>query len=126
MILIPYTGLDGDELLFARPFFGPSDGATHAMHVFHYQPGLMVMSYIGALKTFLYWPLFWIFRWNVYLIRFPMVLVGAATIVIFYKWASIFAGPRAALLAAVLLATDPIFLLSDRLPIGDLWLCNIC
>ena len=27
IILIPYTGLDGDELLFARPFFGPFDGA---------------------------------------------------------------------------------------------------
>ncbi len=33
IILIPYTGLDGDELLFARPYFGQSDGATHIMHV---------------------------------------------------------------------------------------------
>ncbi len=125
IILIPYTGLDGDELLFARPFFGPFDGATHMMHVFHYPPGLMVMSYVGALKTFLYWPLFWIFRPSVYLVRLPMVLVGAATIVIFYKWASIFAGPRGALLAALLLATDPIFLLSDTFDWGPVALQHL-
>ncbi len=125
IILIPYTGLDGDELLFARPYFGPFDGANHAMHVFHYRPGPMVMSYVGALKTFLYWPLFWIFRWSVYLVRLPMVLVGAATIVIFFKWAGIFAGLRGALLAAVLLATDPIFLLSDTFDWGPVALQHL-
>jgi 4-amino-4-deoxy-L-arabinose transferase-like glycosyltransferase len=85
----------------------------------------MVMSYVGALKTFLYWPLFWIFRPSAYLVRLPMVLVGAATIVIFYKWASIFAGPRGALLAAVLLATDPIFLLSDTFDWGPVALQHL-
>ncbi len=125
IILIPYAGLDGDELLFARPFFGQSDGATHMLHVFHYPPGPMVMSYVGALKTFLYWPLFLFFRPSVYLVRLPMVLVGAATIVIFYKWAGIFAGPRGALLAAVLLATDPIFLLSDTFDWGPVALQHL-
>jgi hypothetical protein len=47
-----------------------------------------------------------------------MVLAGAATIVIFYKWAGLFAGPRGALLAALLLATDPVFLLTDTFDWG--------
>jgi 4-amino-4-deoxy-L-arabinose transferase-like glycosyltransferase len=127
MILIPYAGLDGDELLFARPFFGPLDGGAHIMHAlhFHYRPQLMAMSYVGSLKTFLYWPLFWIFQSSVYLVRFPMVLVGAATIVIFYKWAGIFAGSRGALIAAVLLATDPIFLLADTFDWGPVALQHL-
>ena len=54
-----------------------------------------------------------------------MVLVGAATIVIFYRWAGIFAGPRGALLAAVLLATDPIFLLSDTFDWGPVALQHL-
>ncbi len=59
----------------------------------------------------LYWLLSWIFSSSVYFVRLPAILVGAATVLVFYKWAGIFAGPRAALLAAVSLATDPTFLL---------------
>ena len=127
MILIPYAGLDGDELLFARPFFGPLDRGAHIARLFHfhYRPHLMATSYVGSLKTLLYGPLFWIFQPSVYLVRFPMVLIGAATIVIFYKWAGIFAGPRSALIAAVLLATDPIFLLTDTIDWGPVALQHL-
>ena len=127
MILIPYAGLDGDELLFARPFFGPLDEGAHTVHPFHfhYRPELMAMSYVGSLKTFLYAPLFGIFGLNAYLVRLPMVLAGAATIVIFFKWASILAGSRGALFAAVLLATDPIFLLSDTFDWGPVALQHL-
>jgi 4-amino-4-deoxy-L-arabinose transferase-like glycosyltransferase len=125
IILIQYPGLDGDELLFARPYFGQIDGGTHFMHVFRYQPDVMVLSYVGALKTFLYWPLFWIFRSSVYLVRLPMVLAGAATIVIFYKWAGRLAGPSGALIAATLLATDPIFLLTDTFDWGPVALQHL-
>ena len=54
-----------------------------------------------------------------------MVLVGAITIVIFYKWAGSFAGPRGALLAAVLLATDPTFLLTDTFDWGPVALQHL-
>jgi len=83
------------------------------------------MSYIGALKSLIYWPLSWIFSSSVYFVRLPMVLVGAATVLVFYKWAGIFAGPRGALLAAVLLATDPTFLLTDTFDWGPVALQHL-
>ncbi len=85
----------------------------------------MQLSYLGALKTLVYWPLFWIRTASVYAIRLPMVLAGAITIVIFYKWAGLFAGPRGALLAALLLATDPAFLLTDTFDWGPVALQHL-
>ena len=123
-VLIPYAGLEADEVLFAGPLHGAANEAF-AIHVRHHAILLMLNSYLGALKTLLYWPLFWIRTASVYAIRFPMVLAGAVTIVIFYKWAGLFAGPRAALLAAVLLATDPTFLLTDTFDWGPVALQHL-
>jgi hypothetical protein len=124
IVLIPYAGLQADEVLFTQPLYGLIN-VTFALPVFHHLVPLMVMSYIGALKSFIYWPLSWIFSPSVYFVRLPMVLVGAATVLVFYKWAGIFAGPRGALLAAVLLATDPTFLLTDTFDWGPVALQHL-
>jgi 4-amino-4-deoxy-L-arabinose transferase-like glycosyltransferase len=124
LILIPYAGLEADELLFAASFHGPAN-EFFAIRLRHHSIPLMLLSYLGALKTFVYWPLFWIRTASVYAIRLPMVLAGAATIVLFYKWAGLFAGPRGALLAAVLLATDPTFLLTDTFDWGPVALQHL-
>ena len=124
VILIPYAGLEVDEVLFAQPLHGLIN-PTFSIRVRHHFVPLMVMSYIGTLKSLVYWPLSWIFSASVYFVRLPMVLVGAATIVVFYKWAGIFAGPRGALLAAVLLATDPTFLLTDTFDWGPVALQHL-
>jgi hypothetical protein len=123
-VLIPYAGLQADEVLFAQPLYGLIN-VTVALSVFHHLVPLMAMSYIGALKSFIYWPLSWIFSFSVYFVRLPMVLVGAATVLVFYKWAGTFAGPRSALLAAVLLATDPTFLLTDTFDWGPVALQHL-
>jgi len=124
ILLIPYAGLQADELIFAGPLHGAAN-QIFATHLLHHVIPLMMMSYLGALKTFVYWPFFWISSASVYAVRFPMVLAGALTIVIFYKWAGIFAGPRGALLAAVLLATDPMFLLTDTFDWGPVALQHL-
>ncbi len=123
-ILIPYAGLEVDEVVFAAPLHG-TPKYVFATHLLHHAIPLMVISYYGALKTWLYWPLLWIGSANVYAIRFPMVLAGAITIVIFYKWAGLLAGPRGALLAAILLATDPMFLLTDTFDWGPVALQHL-
>jgi hypothetical protein len=51
-------------------------------------------------------------------LRLPMVLVGAATILLFFVLADSLAGRAAALVAAVLLATDTTFLLTDTFDWG--------
>ena len=123
-ILIPYAGLEADEVLFAAPLHGAAN-EVFATRLLHRVIPLMLMSYLGALKTFVYWPLLWMSSASVYAVRLPMVLVGAVTVVIFYKWAGLFAGPRGALLAAVLLATDPTFLLTDTFDWGPVALQHL-
>lgn len=123
-ILIPYAGLQADEVLFTGPLHGAAT-EVFAAHLLHHKIPLMQLSYLGALKTLVYWPLFWISTGSVYAIRLPMVLAGAITIVIFYKWTGSFAGPGGALLAAALLATDPAFLLTDTFDWGPVALQHL-
>lgn len=78
----------------------------------------MVISYLGALKTLLYAPILALLGANVWTIRLPMVLAGAITVFVFYRLTLIAAGPRAALLAAFLLATDPLVLMTNTFDWG--------
>jgi 4-amino-4-deoxy-L-arabinose transferase-like glycosyltransferase len=71
---------------------------------------LMIMSYIGALKAWLYAPLFALWPPSVWSLRSPMVAAGAVTVVLFAALLGRVAGRRAAIIGAVLLASDPIFL----------------
>src|SRR5438309_1603035 len=75
-LLIPYAGLQADEMLFAGPLHGANAG-IFATHFRHHAIPLMQLSYLGSLKTLLYWPLFWIRTASIYAIRLPMVLAGA-------------------------------------------------
>src|ERR1700722_19922009 len=84
IILIPYNGLETDEVLFAQPLHGLIN-PNFAIRVHHHFVPLMIISYIGTLKSLIYWPLSWIFSSSVYFVRLPMVLVGAATVIVFYK-----------------------------------------
>jgi hypothetical protein len=124
IVLIPYDGLQSDEVLFAQPLHGMIN-PTFSIGVSHHLVPLMINTYIGTLKSFLYWPLSRIFSPSTYFVRLPMVLVGAATVLIFYKWAGIFAGSQGALLAAILLATDPTFLLTDTFDWGPVALQHL-
>lgn len=88
------------------------------MRVFHHDVPLMIMSYIGTLKTLLYWPVLRVFAPGPFSLRVPVVLVGVLTILVFYRFTEAVAGARAALLAALLLAADPMFLLADTFDWG--------
>ncbi len=108
---IPLLGIEDDESLFASPLLAPRSW-LYAIRIGHSRFPLMVMSYIGTLKTLLYSAVFRLARPGVWSAREPMVLAGAASIWIFYLLLRRAAGPRAAVLGALLLATDSCYLLS--------------
>src|SRR5207244_2867084 len=101
------AGLQNDEALFASPLY---TNINQDLSI-HYVP-LMVMSYLGTLKTLLYGPWLWLVGANLWTIRLPMVLAGAATICLFFHLASPLIGRLGAFCGAFLLATDPLFLLT--------------
>jgi 4-amino-4-deoxy-L-arabinose transferase-like glycosyltransferase len=104
-------GIQNDEALFANGIFKPYAVA------YKYPWGraglpLMLMSYLGTLKSWLYRPIFQWFGVGVSVVRLPMLLAGAASVWLFYRLLRRAAGERAALLGCGLLAADSLYLLT--------------
>jgi hypothetical protein len=111
-LIIPYAGIQADEALFSTPLFPHIDKGLRLPLVPRHIP-LMVMSYVGSLKTVLFWPIFRIFGAGPWTLRLPAALFGAITIFFFFYLARAAGGARAAAIGAFLLATDPVFLLTN-------------
>jgi 4-amino-4-deoxy-L-arabinose transferase-like glycosyltransferase len=130
--LIPYAGIQEDEALFSIPFFQPT-AREFRVRIFHHTIPIMVMTYVGTLKTWIYWPLVRWFGSSVWAVRLPVVLAGAITVFVFYHlirsaWVQSGDGPRAAFAAAagaLLLATDPVFLLTNTFDWGPVALEHV-
>jgi hypothetical protein len=122
---IPYAGLQMDEALFAGPYYQPV-AREFRLRLFHHDIPLMVMTYIGTLKTLLYWPLIAIFRssftahpqYAAWVFRLPTILAAALTVFVFFYMARRAAGRGPAMVAALLLASDPTFLLTNTFDWG--------
>lgn len=124
---IPYAGFQDDEALFASPLYEPI-GKELQIRAFHHNIPLMMMSYLGTLKTALYW------RWlplagsSVWAVRLPMAFAGAVTIFFFYRLILLSetrSAGAAAGLGAFLLATDPVFLLTNTFDWGPVALEHV-
>jgi 4-amino-4-deoxy-L-arabinose transferase-like glycosyltransferase len=122
---LPLAGVQNDEALFGAPYYQPN-AAQYCVTIFHKRIVLMVMSYIGTLKTAFYGPIFSVFGTNAWSVRLPMVLFGALTVLFFYYLVQRSCGSKAALLGAVLLATDPAFLLTDTFDWGPVAIEHFC
>ncbi len=130
--LLPYAGIQMDETLFAGPYYQPA-AREFRLRVFHHDIPLMVMTYIGTLKTLLYWPLMAVFRshfeahphWAAWVFRLPTVLLGALTVYIFFYLTERAVNRRAATVAALLLASDPTFLLTNTFDWGPVALEHV-
>lgn len=124
LMLTPLAGIDDDEALFAAPLFTGAN-PLFSLSIFGHHPPLMVFAYTGALKTYLYWPVFKIFPPGPYSLRIPVLLAGTLTILLFYFFARRIAGEKAALIAALLLACDPTFLMSNTFDWGPVALQHL-
>ena len=114
---IPYIGIEADEALVGIPIFGVIAG-DFWIRISHRIIPLMLMDYVGALKSWLYWPIFGIFKPSPESLRLPVLIIGAITIWLFYLLLERIAGTRAALGGCFLLATDSIFLLTTEFDWG--------
>jgi 4-amino-4-deoxy-L-arabinose transferase-like glycosyltransferase len=114
---IPYVGIQTDEALVGDPIFG-SIANEFRIRIFHHNVPLMLMDYVGALKSWLYWPIFGVFRPSPQSLRWPVLILGAVTIWIFYLLLNRIAGARAAIAGCFLLATDTMFLLTTEFDWG--------
>lgn len=106
---VPLLGIENDEAVFANSLF-TRGGAFYAIG----DPGipLMVTSYAGSVKTWIYAPIFRLFGTGVWQLREPAILIGAAGVWLFFLVLRRVAGMRAAVIGACLLAVDSDYLLT--------------
>ena len=107
---VPQLGIEDNEALFAAPILAPRSGIL--VTIWHSRFPLMLLSYLGTVKTWLYAPVVKIFGTGVWAVREPALLAGAASIWLFYLVLRKTNGERAAVIGAYLLATDTLYLLT--------------
>jgi hypothetical protein len=79
---------------------------------------LLIMPYLGALKAWLYAPVFWLFGVSALTIRLPAILIAAVTLLIFFQIVKSHVGVVWAIIAIWLMAVDPANLFPSRLDWG--------
>lgn len=112
IVFLPYPGLQNDEALLAGPLFR-IDAALYHPKLFNRQIPLMLLSYLGTVKSVLLGVVFRVFSPNPYSLRIPGLLLGALTVWILYLLLQKIHGKSAALIGSALLATDSVFLLTS-------------
>lgn len=103
-------GIQNDEVFFASALYQPL-GYRWGVKLFGSEVPVMLLSYLGATKAWFYAGLFALMPRTLFTLRFPMLLGGALAIVLFYGLLRRISGERAAVIGALLLATDAIFVL---------------
>ena len=109
--VVSQLGVQNDEALFADGIFKPY-AVAYTLKVGHSQLPLMLMSYLGTLKAWVYRPIFRLWGTGVLAMRVPMLLAGVASVWLFYLLLRRVAGERAALFGCGLLAADSLYLLT--------------
>jgi len=104
-------GVENDEPLFAGAFLKPY-GVEYTVRMWHSRVPLMLMTYIGTLKAWLYRPLMSIFGTGLLVLRLPMLLAGVASVWLFFRLLYRIAGLRAASIGCAVLAADAPYLLT--------------
>lgn len=109
---LPLVGLQEDEVLFATAVFHAPTSKVFEAHLFHREIPLMLLSYLGAVKSWLYFPILMRIRPSYLTVRLPMLLAGTVTVWLFTWFLERAHGRKVAWVGGLLLASDTLFLLT--------------
>jgi 4-amino-4-deoxy-L-arabinose transferase-like glycosyltransferase len=109
LAFLAYPGLQEDELVFALPFLH-GNVPLYSWHSGALHIPIMLVDYLGTLKSLLYWPVFQIWSPNVWSIRVPVCALSVCTLLLFGGLIKRAAGTGVAILACALLASDASFI----------------
>src|SRR5271165_175314 len=100
------TGIEEDEAMFASPLY--REWCFFAIHIRHVRIPIMHMSYVGALKTWIYAPIALFWQPSAAMLRVPALVIGALTVALFWNLLSAVHSRRAAWAGCLLLITDAV------------------
>src|SRR5437870_5302780 len=102
LAFIPQAGIQNDEALFASGIY-EQVGIAQGIQILGHRIPIMLNTYLGALKSWLYAPIFRFWRPSAYSLRVPVILAGGLTILLFGALLTRVAGRRAATVGIALL-----------------------
>jgi 4-amino-4-deoxy-L-arabinose transferase-like glycosyltransferase len=108
---LPLPGIQEDEALFLTPFL-KGHSPLHSWRIGSHLVPIMLMDYIGALKTWIYLPVFKVWKPGLWSIRLPVCLFSLLTVGVLAVFLRRITGARVALVTSLLLATDAPFVLT--------------
>lgn len=123
---LPYPGAQYDELLFLNGVLRPEVAEFWVELPWAGRVPTMQMSYLGTLKALVYRPISRVWGLNDWTLRVPVLLLGAASVWLFFLAARRLGGARAAVAATALLATDACYLLTSVFDWGPVAIQHFC
>jgi hypothetical protein len=115
---IKFPGLYYDELDFVNAALGGPAG-TQFISTRIFGVPVMIMPYIGALKSYLYYPVFALFGVSAVTIRLPIILVAAVGLFVWYEVGVLIYRTRVtALFMLAALSVDPAYIFQSKLDWG--------
>jgi 4-amino-4-deoxy-L-arabinose transferase-like glycosyltransferase len=127
LTFLQLPGLQYDEVNFANAALGTENAGfiEWAPRIFGRRLPLMIMSYIGALKSGLFAPVFALFGTSAATVRLPVVCIGLVTLLTGCALFRRIFDRRVAVAATLLFAADPTFIFANKLDWGpiSLMLC---
>ncbi len=115
VIKIDKPGVNTDQLLFVNAAIGPLD-SSYIYKAIHGIP-VLIMIYIGALKAYLFKPIFYLFGVSIYSIRLPIIVIMTFSLYLLHKCISL-VDKKIAIFTLIILATDPSFIAFSRIDYG--------
>jgi hypothetical protein len=117
LLFVPRLGIEVDEALVTSGIYEHG----HPWYSWHFggdELPIMLISYLGALKAWMYNVLFLLTPPRPIPLRLPTLLLGAATLWLFFGIVDRAVGRRAAWIGTVLLGTDTAYLLMNTVDYG--------
>jgi 4-amino-4-deoxy-L-arabinose transferase-like glycosyltransferase len=124
LAFIPLLGIESDEALFGQGLYEPRS-ELYWTHIGKTRVPIMLMSYVGALKAWIYGPILRNLGSNLWTLRIPMLLAGTGSILLFFVLLRRISGNRAALIGCAILATDATYLLTSTFDWGPVALQHL-
>jgi len=124
LVKIRFPGIQYDEILFGNVAVG---GVDHSF--IFYKIGnfpFLLMAFIGALKAYLYFPIFKLFGVSTYTIRIPMIFLAGIALIILYKTLKNCFNQFIASVALLFLSLDASFISYARYDVGPTTISFFC
>jgi hypothetical protein len=121
MLFVPRLGIEVDEAIVTSGIFDHGN-PWYSWKFDGSELPIMLLSYLGALKAWLYNGLFLFIAPRPIALRLPMLLLAAGTLWLFFELLDRTMGRKAAWIGTLLLATDTSYLLLNTADYGPVTL----